>query len=60
MEKRVVSIGKGLYSPNEQATVVVDLLGKWLEVDKAEHVFDSREKYSITIGGNYAVLCFSV
>ncbi len=50
MEKRVLRVGRGLYYPNEQARVVVDLLGKWQTFDGAEHIFDNRGHHSITIG----------
>ncbi len=50
MSKQVLVVGEGLYCPNEQARVVVNLLGKWQTIDGSEHVFDKRDNHSIIIG----------
>ncbi len=42
--------GQGFYCPNEQAKVIVNLLGKWQTLDGSEHVFDIRENHSMIIG----------
>ena len=49
----MLKVGEGLYSPNEHANVVINLLGKWRAFDGTEHVFDHRENKAIIIGIPY-------
>ena len=49
-DKTVLQEGSGLYCPNQQAKVVVDVTGKWSASDGSDVVFEHRENASIDLG----------
>lgn len=49
-EKSILHSGADIYLPNNLATVVVDVVGKWCTSDGDDVVFDQRESVSIELG----------
>ena len=56
MEKRILKPGKGLYKPNLQATVTVNIRGKWCKDGGNGQQFEHREKQTLKIGNRPIIM----